>query len=164
MREIPLTKGRVAIVDDDDYARISSHKWYVCETRGIALYAARKEKLTNGKRKMILMHREILDIDGEIDHINRNGLDNRRSNLREATRQMQTQNRMGKRASSSLYKGVSLTIFKSGNKRWKAQYRKDGKTVHIGYFGSEEEAARAYDAVARVIFEYGTLNFPNELD
>lgn len=91
----------------------------------------------------------------EIDHINRNGLDNRRSNLRIATRSQQRANQL-KRTHHTTYKG----IFAWGNK-WAARISYDNKKYHLGVFDFQEDAAKAYDEAARRLHgQFARLNFP----
>jgi hypothetical protein len=84
MKTIPLTQGKVAIVDDEDYERISSHKWYAQKTVRGGWYAARRGETTKGKWETFYLHREILRVSmhPEVDHIDGDGLNNQRSNLR----------------------------------------------------------------------------------
>jgi hypothetical protein len=85
-KEIPLTQGKVAVVDEEDFDRLNKHKWYACKN-GNTFYALRKSNV-NGKRLTILMHREILGLkpgDPGVDHRDGNGLNNRRKNLRLAS-------------------------------------------------------------------------------
>jgi hypothetical protein len=94
-----------------------------------------------------------------VDHVNGNGLDNRRSNLRWATRSQQRLNTHAGRG-RSLYKGVSWA---PRQRKWVACISLDGKNCHLGYFDQEDEAARAYDAAAVVAFQaFACLNFPPE--
>lgn len=162
-RRIPLTQGRYAIVEPADYEWLSRYKWFAIKTeRGY--YAVRAVSAQEEERRQyqIRMHREIMgDIPkGKIvDHRNQNGLDNRRSNLRNATSQENSWNkRKQKGRYSSKYKGVSW--FK-GEGRWQARITKDSKQIFIGYFDDEQEAARAYDAKAKELFgEFAAVNFP----
>jgi hypothetical protein len=155
MKEIPLTMGKVAIVDDEDYEWLMQWKWY-CTTRG---YATRG---WDGGAVHILMHREIAKTpDGmETDHINHNRLDNRKSNLRNCT---PTQNKMNKGFDSrntSGYKGVS---WNKSAKKWFAYIRFNKQRVNIGVFEDIVEAAHAYDAAARKYHgEFAYLNFPDD--
>lgn len=151
-KEIRLTQGKVALVNSEDYDFINKWKWRF-NSRG---YAIRSETI-NGIKKYILMHRIINNTeDGlDTDHINRNKLDNRRNNLRSATRQ---QNQMNKPSvnGTSKYKGVSW------NKRdevWHSRIKIDGKLKHLGYFKSEVEAAKTYNKKAKELHsEFAVLN------
>ena len=159
-RRIPLTQGKYAIVDPEDYERLAGYKWFAVRyERGY--YAQRAAKDSKGRQRNVRMHRVIL---GEpkgkiIDHINHNGLDNRRANLRVATRQQNTWNKRKQRGNcSSQYKGV--TWLKRVGK-WQARIICNGKSIFIGYFDDEEKAARAYDARAAELYgDYAALNFP----
>ena len=139
--------GLVALVDDEDYEWLSKWNWTAVSThRKNGGYAVRVE---NGR--MILMHRQILEApDGaEIDHINGRGLDNRRNNLRFATRQQGLANRAVFKSNKSGFKGVHYDE-KIG--KW--------KMVFSAHFDSAEEAARVYDQLARLIFgEFAKTNF-----
>lgn len=156
---IPLTRRQFAIVDDADFDWLSQFKWCALPATSNGFYAVRRASSSGG---LIYMHRFILGIEsGDADHINRNKLDNRRLNLRAATRPQNMSNRLklnrNGRASSQ-FKGVSLN--KQLNK-WHATISQK----HIGYFTSELEAARAYDAAALLHFgEFARLNFPEGTD
>jgi hypothetical protein len=152
IREIPLTQGYVAIVDDRDYEALIQHKWRA-SPGGCTVYAVREVKV-GGKRTSLLMHK----------HKNGNGLDNRRANLRESTHSQNMRNRRSNRVGTSKYVGVSW--YKSTGK-WLAQIEirvngiRHGKC--LGYFNSEEDAARARDKAAfERDPEYCRLNFPEE--
>jgi hypothetical protein len=165
---IPLTRGLFAIVDAEDYPEISKYKWYAVNGRHsgkIAYYAARMlpTQRIDGtkKRPSVFMHNEILGRkDGFFpDHINHNGLDNRRCNLRFATKQQNGANREPNRNSRSKYKGVSY--YKNiGPKHWGARIRVNGKRLWLGFFETEIEAAQAYDLAA--IEHFGTFAKINE--
>lgn len=154
----PHRLGLYAIVDDEDHARISRHDWWA-DVRKRTTYAYRTIRV-NGRRTSLRMHREVLRrCRGEVDHVNGDGLDNRRSNLRTATRKQNAHNSRGNGIS---YKGVT---FQPRLKRypWQARIASDGEQMHIGYYASSIEAARAYDRAARYHFgEYACLNFPND--
>jgi hypothetical protein len=160
-RRIPLTQGKYAIVDPERYEELAQHKWFAVGL-GRGFYALRMVKAKGGKvkQKNMRMHWVILDVpEGKfVDHINHNGLDNRRANLRIVTRQQNTWNKRKQRGNySSQYKGV--TWFKK-DKKWQARIVYKGKRIFIGYFDDEKAAARAYDAKARELFgDYAALNF-----
>lgn len=162
MKEIELTRGYVAIVDDEDYERVNAFKWTLLKAPTVN-YAYRKV----GKYSLHL-HRFILERnrgDGYlVDHINHNGLDNRRKNLRvfpQGSRGNQA-NRRPMKGSSSKYLGVCWD--KSRNK-WLATIRLGasgqwGKQFNLGRFDKEEDAARAYDVAACDLFGIAAnLNF-----
>ncbi len=158
MKYIKLTKDQIAIVDNEDYRLICENQWYAQKIRD-AYYAARRPK----KQKIIYMHRLILEnkLDRPleknefVDHINRNGLDNRRDNLRIATR---SQNQMNKKTQGKFkYKGVSRD---KNRKRWRARITFNKHRIHLGCFNDEIKAAKAYDEAAKKYFgEFARLNF-----
>ena len=164
MKEIQLTQGKVAIVDDEDFERISQYKWYAtCEKRRKkqVFYAQRMSSI-NGKRISIKLHRFIMNnpADFQIDHKNGNGLDNRKSNLRLATAYQNHQNIIYLKPSASGFRGVYP--IKNG-KRFEAKISAYGKNYFLGCFNAPEEAARAYDRKAKELHgEFAVLNFQPE--
>ena len=155
-KEIPLTKGFIAKVSLEDYEEINSHKWFVLyNPRKKTAYARRKEK-----GRQIYMHRVIMRAsDKQVDHIDHDGLNNQRNNLRLATASQNFANRMMQTNNTSGYRGVYLV--KSGNraKKWMAQIRKNYKDIFIGYYATKEEAAKAYNEAATEYFgEFSNLN------
>lgn len=151
MREIILTKGQYAQVDDDDYDRLVQYRWYT-HTNG---YAARDEgSVARGKRRTVLMHRFIINApDGvEVDHINGRKTDNQRENLRLCTHHENMANRPA--TNGKRFKGV---VRRTGHRSLYAEIAGQ----HLGAFDSEREAALAYDRAARERFgEFARLNFP----
>jgi hypothetical protein len=160
-RKIPLPHGQFAIVDAEDYETLAGYKWYAIRSKR-TFYAerCRKAKKRVRKQRCIRMHREILDVPEGlcIDHINHNGLDNRRANLRIVTQEQNNWNNRKRRGNcSSQYKGVS---WPNRNGKWLAKIIYRGKSIYIGYFDDEVSAAKAYDAKALELFgEYAALNF-----
>lgn len=142
-REIHLTQGKIALVDDDDYEPLSRFKWSACKNRN-TYYARREGATTDGRRTTFYMHREILGKVHLIDHRDGNGLNNTRENLRAATVGKNGQNRRQQRNNTSGFKGVC----RCGSK-WRAQITADGKWYHLGLFESPELAACAYNTAAQ---------------
>ncbi|MHC4424285.1 MAG: HNH endonuclease [Planctomycetota bacterium] len=151
-KRIPLTRGKFAIVDDEDHERLKGHKWYLVKGKS-TYYAATRL----GNDKIISMHRMIMNLpEGrEVDHINHDGLDNQKHNLRICTHKQNCRNRSPNRNSLSSYKGVTRFWGK-----WVAILHSEGKHHYLGRYKSEIEAAKAYDAKAQELFgEFACLNF-----
>lgn len=164
-KEIKLTQGYKALVDDEDFEYLSQFKWYI-SSRGYALHSAYDE--TGKKKPHVRMHRIVLErklgrelVAGELpDHRDSNKLNNTRQNLRISTHQQNTRNR-AKWKSSSRFKGVS---WRKSVSRWYSTIRVNDKLIHLGSFLNEEEAARKYDEQALIHFgEFARLNFPIEV-
>jgi hypothetical protein len=159
--QIPLTRGQIAIIDSVD-ADLALHKWFAasdCKT-----YYAKRAKRINGKQIAERLHRVVLERmlnrpleKGEIvDHINRNGLDNRRDNLRLASRADNTRNVSVRTDSTSQYKGVRRNW-----KKWKACIKYNGQDIYLGSFADILDAARAYNEAA--IKYYGEFAYLNPI-
>jgi hypothetical protein len=147
---IPLTKGKSAIIDRRDWRLVRDYSWHAHLTPTGKWYA-RSCRLVGGRKKWVWMHRVLLGLGrGSItDHRNGNGLDNRRRNLRASNYSRNARN-MRVRPHSSRFKGVT---WNKRRKRWVAQIELgERKSVYLGSFLSELEAARAYDRAAKAIF------------
>lgn len=148
MKEIPLSQEQVALIDDDDFDRVSHYNWCAIK-RAHTFYASRKIKNTKGNWSSQMLHIFIM---GEpyIDHIDGNGLNNQKENLRKAT---PTQNRRNTRRRTigytSKYKGV---YWNKNENKWRVAIYVNYKSKHLGYFLSELDAAKAYDKAAIELF------------
>ena len=164
MKKIKLTKGLVAIVDDSDYENVNQFKWQgvveKCKFR--THFSVRRSVLFNGKRRTLPMAKFILGLKpGKkivADHINGNGLDNRRCNLRAATMSQNQQNKSRQLGYSSKYKGVSYYKPKD---LWVASIMVNGKIKHLKYSKIEKVVALVYDREAIKRFgKFAKINFP----
>lgn len=150
MKRIALTRGTFAMVDERDNEALSQYKWHLHSCG----YACRA--VSRGGRRTILMHRQILTAPTgiEVDHINRDRLDNRRQNLRLATH---SQNHMNQAVRVGRFKGVHPN--QTGGKPWIAMIGLDGRAMRIGAYQTEAEAAKAYNQKAIELFgEFARLN------
>lgn len=159
MKEIPLTQGKVALVDDQDYQALAQHKWHALNI-DLAWYAVRNAPVVAGQSGgTIYMHREIMGaVPGQmIDHWDGNGLNNQRDNLRHCTNQQNISNkrrRVG--GQSSRYKGV---WWNKQCLKWEASIKVNYERIYLGLFSNEADAARAYNAAALQHFgEFACLN------
>lgn len=147
MKRLKLTQGKWAKVDDEDFQALSKFKWFARSSRG-CWYASRNiyPNGTGSRGVMIHLHVVLLgEVSGkEIDHIDRDGLNNQRSNLRHCTRSENCFNRTKKKGTHSKFVGVSWYKRRaSQHGSWFAYIKKDGKLTYLGSFKSEEEAYQA---------------------
>ena len=145
MKEIPLTQGQIAIIDDKDFERVGKFKWCAGRVRD-DYYAIRDIRLKGGKKMRVSMARFILNAPAglQVDHINHHTLDNQRRNLRLCTASQNHQNQKPS-GGTSKYKGVS---WHRRYKNWQAQCCQKGRRIYLGSFNDEKEAAMAYDKFA----------------
>jgi hypothetical protein len=161
MKEISLTQNKVALVDDENYERLIQYKWFALKTKN-NFYAVRNVVI-NDVRRSQQMHREIMGYtykDGKmVDHKNRNGLDNRKENLRPADKMLNGVNCGMRSNNTSGYRGV---YWDKWSRSWKAQIRVANVTKNCGRSLNVIEAARAYDCQAQKYWgDNAILNFPN---
>ena len=147
---VPLTKGYVAIIDAEDVRKVHAWDWSA-RVKGHTVYAQRVFR-RDGKSKMVLLHHQLMGIPdgGHIDHINHNGLDNRRSNLRFAT---ESQNQQNRRVSSRSRLGLKGVYFDAKRGKYVAAIQKDKRKQTLGLFETAEEAKVAYDKAAYTLHE-----------
>lgn len=141
MKTIPLTKGMFVKVDDQDYEKYAVERWYAHSVRPGRFYAARK-----GKTYMRYMHRDIAEAPAGVyvDHINGDGLDNRRENLRLCNNQ---QNNLNKKKNSNNTSGHKNIYWSKKERRWKVVVTLGGREIYGGYKKTMEEAVRSRDAL-----------------
>ncbi len=160
-RRIPLGEGKFTIVDEQDYYRFNKFNW-CAEYDGWNTYAVRITGVPKKKIEILSLHRAIMNRPKGllVDHRNNNGLDNRRENLRIATKSQNTCNRRKKENTSSQFIGV---CFSKREGKWAVNITHQRKGEWIGYFEDEIEAAKAYDAAAKKYHgEFARLNFPDK--
>ncbi len=156
LKEIKLTRGKVAVVDDEDYGIVGGFKWHASQSDRDVWYAARMSRI-NGKRISIKLHRSLLNAPSglEVDHIDGNGLNNQRANLRICTRAENSRNSAKYSNGACPYKGVY-----DNHGRWKAEITVNRRRITKCGFATAEAAARAYDELAKQHHgEFAQLNF-----
>lgn len=155
--EIPITKNKFTLIDDEDYELVNKYKWIASYCEGIDNYYVTC-RINN---KTIYLHRLVMGfpIDFVIDHKDKNTLNNQKSNLRLCTRSQNQCNRSKHSNNKSGYKGV---WYDKPRNKWQAEIQYENKKKHLGRFNTPEEAAIYRDAVAIQLHgEFAVLNFPN---
>lgn len=155
-------KGYFTMVDDEDYEYLNQFNWHLQKDAKGYCYAIRHLKGNN--KTEIRMHRELMKLTDKklfVDHINHNGLDNQKSNLRICTRSQNMANRRKHKKATSKYFGVGLGWYNE-KRTWRARIRKDNKVMHIGWFKNELDAALAYnEAAIKYHGEFANINIIN---
>jgi len=167
VKEIALTRGQVALVDDEDFERVNKYKWCAVWDSGRRIYTARRAKRVrereNGKQGCIYLHRFVMDApNGEdVDHRDHDPLNDQKSNLRICARSQNCMNQLKQDGCSSRFKGV---VWNKKKLNWQASIKKDYKQHHLGFFTDETDAARAYNQAAlRLHGDFACLNvFPDD--
>lgn len=162
MKTILLTRGKYATVDDEDYEELNQYNWQAAPSRTGNWYARRRRsnaEQTDGLGYFAYMHQRVLGCGRGVDHIDGDGLNNQRANLRRADQSVNNQNKKKKAGTSSQYLGVSWWA-PSG--KWKAQVKvPKGKVTYLGLFTEEVEAALAYDSAVKTLYTgHVKTNFP----
>lgn len=160
MKEIPLTRGKVALVSNEDFEHVSKFKWYA--RKAPTTFYARRTDRSEGSPRTILLHRFILGLTDpkiETDHRDGNGLNCTRENIRACTQTENAKNRKMQHTNTVGFKGVARI---TNSYRYQARIWASGKNLYLGCFSDPLLAAKAYDAAARKYHkDFARLNFPN---
>ncbi len=162
MKTIPLSRGYVALVDDEDFERVSAFKWCAKVERatdgGINSVYAQRSLWENGVRTSQLLHRFILGCSARVDHQDGDGLNNQRCNLRPATPSQNSANMRHRSGYSSQYKGV---CWNKKSRKWQASITKDKRCLQLGLYGDEVDAATVYNFAAHEMHgKFARFNVP----
>jgi hypothetical protein len=155
-----MAQPQYAKVHPANYERLLKYEWFAQKGKN-CFYAVRRARGPKGsKLATIYMHRELIDVaDGlMVDHVNQDSMDNRRANLRGATRAQNIRNRKKfAKSSGSKYKGI---YWRKKTRKWEVQITFERKKIFLGCFRSEIDAAKAYDRAAiKYHGEFASLNF-----
>lgn len=156
--KIPLRDGLFTLIDESDSQMLASYRWWLRS----AGERSKDYAYTQVRGKTVYLHRMLLRPRAGffVDHVNGDGLDNRRSNLRVCSPSENTANRAVRNKYG--YRGIEPTF---GGKLWRAKAQKGGVQKYASLFETKEDAARAYDEMARELFgEFAILNFPDGAD
>lgn len=150
MIEIPLTQGKVALIDAEDWDKVKGYKWYAMKCKNT--YYAQACVVGSKPRKLVLLHRVLLPDSVVVDHIDHDGLNNRRCNIRSVTQQQNCLNSRIRPSNTSGYLGVSWFAPRG---KWRARLMVSGSEINLGYFKTAFEAALVYD---RALTEWAGAN------
>lgn len=156
MKELRISKGKMILIDDEDFEKVSQYNWIIRECKNTFYATALCGKWKD--RQYIHLHNLIMNppVGFIVDHIDHNGLNNQKANLRSCTKMQNSKNRTG--WGKSKYLGVSKRINQSSIS-WKAEINAENKRKYLGVFKSEEAAAIAYNEAAKVLHgEFANLN------
>lgn len=156
-KQIPLTQGKFAVIDDIDYEMVICFKWTAITNHG-NWYAVRRVTYAPKKSRILSLHRFITNAPSnmEVDHINGDGLNCTRNNMRVCTQKQNSTNKKKPINSTSGYKGVTWNKTK---KKWIAQIKVSQKKIHLGGFNDPKSAAKAYNEAAKKYFgEFAHIN------
>jgi hypothetical protein len=165
-REIVLNQGKIALIDEEDYPRVAPYRWTACQTaqknsNHRERWYVKRQVIVDGKPFSVWLHRFILaPPEGvTVDHIDGDGLNNQKANLRFASMRQQTLNRQQRHNAITPFKGVTK---QRDSDRFSAHIAHEGKQRYLGLFRTAEEAARIFDAAARLLHgEFAWTNFPD---
>ncbi len=163
MKIIPLTRGKIAIVNNSDFKWLSKRKWHAVRPTPTGIERWYAVRVVGPKGRKLYMHKAIVARMGLppqrlCDHKDGDGLNNRRTNLRPCSAAQNVQNKRKQRGASSQFKGVN---WDRKNKKWLVRLNHNRKCCFSGRFRNEKSAAKAYDAAAKKFFgQFAKLNFP----
>lgn len=160
MKEIQLTQGKVALVDDNIFDELNQFKWCAIK-RPHTYYACRHTRTADNKKRTLIYMHSVIAGGKDYDHKDRNGLNNQLNNLRQATYSQNSSNRERRKDNSSGFKGV---YFEENRGKWRAIITVNHQRKHLGRFNNAVDAARAYDKAALELHgEFAKLNFSVQL-